>query len=346
MDLIDKHFRLQEEVKTIERENESRKLLIRLAVLRVLSLRAPEKSKGTKLETPPSLAGSVPADATKKLHDYELRISVLKLQLSTKEKVHEAQVDELKDLIALLQKQIDENATSVPARRNVSNPVSLWSKTSLISPPTSSGRSISLGSRLLSPSKSVFNTALPVFKRLKVFNVKGNSFNDLGIESIASSASLKLSQTNSAKTNGAYFSSPNSSVENSPVKKTSPTPVGEGADFDGPANVELEMPGPDANSTNLSLSEPDETFLSANGTLTDDAGQKKKKKIQLLSTSASKVLLEPQGKGLDVEDEDLNSLNYYNDDNFQEDNSSPIRPTKRKLEGGEQPPKKRHVFKI
>lgn len=180
--------------------------------------------------------------------------------------------------------------------------------------------------------------------RLKIFEGKGNSFADPGFESIASKASLKLSQTEEKKKQGAYFSSPSSSVETTPVKKNSRTPATETEDAPG-AN-QLPLPEPDANLTNLSVSEAEENFQSANTTLTEEAGLKKKKKIQLLSANASKVSLEPQGKGLNVEDEDLNSLNYYHDDNFQEDHSSPIRPTKRKLDDGEEPPKKRHVFKI
>lgn len=348
MDLLTEHERLQEQVGLIEAQDESRKNLIKLAVLRMLSLNDSPRPISTNEPPPTPPAPAVPEGLSQKLHDYELRISVLKLQLSTKEKVHDAQVDELKELVALLQKQLDEASHAQPKQRHVSNPVRAWSRSaSILSPPSSSGRSISLSSKLLSPGQSMFSMASPVFARQKMAGGKGNSFSDLAFESIASKASLKLSQTDEKKKSNAYFTSPNSSAESTPVKRPgSATELIPDQSEDKTVSAPPEVV---ANLTNISVSDADETFQSANLTLSESSANetKKKKKIQLLSSHATKIMLELlQGKGLDVEDEDLNSLNYYHDDNFQDDHSSPVRATKRKLEDAEEPQRKRHVFKI
>lgn len=327
MDLADASH-LQQQIQEIERQNETRKLLIKLAVVRMLGL-----IEKPTVQSPQSL----PDNVSEKLHDYELRVSVLKLQLSTKEKVHEAQVDELKDLVALLQKQLDETTKNDVRSRLVSNPTRSLSRTTFFSPPSSAGRSVSLSGKILSPGRSVLSGSSPVFTKLRIFEGKDRSFGDF--EMIASQASLKLSQ-NSKKIPERYFSSPTSSVESTPKRGTE-EPQSTGSNEN--ANDE-----PDANLTHLSASEADETFQSANTTLTEDAAlqKKKKKRMHLLSSHATRVTVDLQGKGLNVEDEDLNSLNYYHDDNFQEEHSSPLRPPKRALDDAEEPPRKRHVFKI
>lgn len=363
---IDEHFRLQEQVRIIDRENESRKLLVRLAVLRLLSLNGantstqkPHKDKNQKQTAPPSQEAA--DNMSEKLRDYELRISVLKLQLSTKEKVHEAQIDELKDLAALLQKQLDE-ANSINLERKTITSGKRWTKPMFMSPPSSSGRSVSLGSKFLSPNLSVFSAASPVFTKLKVIKGKGNSFSDFGSEPIAAKASLKLSQTEK-KTPDVYFSSPTSSVESTPIKKAQsrsrqstviPMEPGASAESAAPENNnddDARLVIPDANANLTSISESEEIYQTANATILEDGANSgikktKKKKIQLLSANASKLVLE-QGRDPNMDEEDLNSLNYYHDDNFHDEHSSSIRPTKRKVEeSSEEPPKKRHVFKI
>lgn len=361
---IDEHFRLQEQIHIIDRENESRKLLVRLAVLRLLSLpgtQTPTQKPHKVTEQTQTASQGIPDNVSEKLRDYELRISVLKLQLSTKEKVHEAQIDEMKDLAAMLQKQLDE-ANSVNLERKTMNLGKKWIKPMFISPPTSSGRSVSLGSMLQSPKSSVFSTASPVFTKLKVLKGKGNSFADFGSESIASKASLKLSLSEKKKPQ-VYFSSPTSSAESTPIKSAeheaelslappetsgmvAEVPVLETNEDD---NARLPITEVNANLTSISESE---LYQTANATVQEgsaatDTKKIRMKKIQLLSANSSKIVLGLQGRGLDMEEEDLNSLNYYADDNFHDEHSSPIRPTKRKMdESSEDPPRKRHVFKI
>lgn len=361
--LLDEHYRLKQQLSELEAENTSRNLLIHLCTLKVLALHqkdAPQTQAAPKTD-------AKDLETEKKLLDYELRVSVLKLQLSTKEKLHEAQIDELKDLVAELRKKLDEATAAAPKTRAVSGSSLAMSRSSILSPPNSSGRlgerSVSAGSTFLSPNQSMFAGASPIFKKKRSGNAAPRI--DFGVSSLVSQASLKLSQTE--KKTG--FSPANSSVESTPSKpETDDAERGTGEevaeDGQGTANREKhEQKGEsriqnsetaDTEETNrqseklpessMATDTEDETFHSANNTLSE---RKKKKKIQLLAAEASTTIF-PQATDLGVEDEDMNSLNYYNDENFKEDTSSPLRPAKRKRESpeSEAPQKKRHVFKI
>lgn len=361
--LLDEHYRLKQQLSELEAENTSRNLLIHLCTLKVLALHqkdAPQTQAAPNTDTKD-------LETEKKLLDYELRVSVLKLQLSTKEKLHEAQIDELKDLVAELRKKLDEATAAAPKTRAVSGSSLAMSRSSILSPPNSSGRlgerSVSAGSTFLSPNQSMFSGASPIFKKKRSGNAAPRI--DFGVSSLVSQASLKLSQTEKK----AGFSPANSSVESTPSKpETDDAERGTGEevaeDGQGTANREKhEQKGEsriqnsetaDTEETNrqseklpessMATDTEDETFHSANNTLSE---RKKKKKIQLLAAEASTTIF-PQATDLGVEDEDMNSLNYYNDENFKEDTSSPLRPAKRKRESpeSEAPQKKRHVFKI
>lgn len=328
--LIDEHYRLRQTLRDIENEDADRRRLIQLCVFKMLTLKStiePESKTNTATKTAPAVAAKAAAALPEKLHDYELRISVLKQQLSTKEKVHEAQVDELKERVAYLQTQLDEKE---PARAG---------RPKILSPPLSAGNSRSLLAQSGFGKPTIAHSIFSPLARPNLLKGKGNSFSSskspFGLN-FASQASLKLSQSESTKTN-AYFSSPNTSTSFEQTPSRNPAKLTKLDDHENPAaNLTL------ANMT----SEGDETFQTANGSITLVSGKKKKKKIQLLSSEASKVILDLQGKGLHVEDEDLNSLNYYEDENFKDETKhSPVR-AKRPLEGGEEPAKKRHVFKI
>ena len=360
--LLDEHYRLKQQLSELEAENASRNLLIHLCTLKVLALHqkdAPQTQAAPKTD-------AKDLETEKKLLDYELRVSVLKLQLSTKEKLHEAQIDELKDLVAELRKKLDEATAAAPKTRAVSGSSLAMSRSSILSPPNSSGRlgerSVSAGSTFLSPNQSMFSGASPIFKKKRSGNAAPRI--DFGVSSLVSQASLKLSQTEKK----AGFSPANSSVDSTPSKpETDDAERGTGEeaeDGQGTANQDKhEQKGEssiensetaDTEETNrqseklpessMATDTEDETFHSANNTLSE---RKKKKKIQLLAAEASTTIF-PQATDLGVEDEDMNSLNYYNDENFKEDTSSPLRPAKRKRESpeSEAPQKKRHVFKI
>ncbi|KAK6459009.1 uncharacterized protein RJT20DRAFT_124139 [Scheffersomyces xylosifermentans] len=106
----------------------------------------------------------------------------------------------------------------------------------------------------------------------------------------------------------------------------------------------------------------DETFASANSTLLNSANnsaaeiqvKKKTKKLQLWKSGASKVPLtapERKSQSLGLEDENLNSLNYYEDGNFANDESPPKPSKKRIIEESSPEPsinkrRKHNVFKI
>lgn len=416
-DLIDEHFRLRRQLDLIEAESNTRNMLINLCTLKVLSLR-----KG--VQTPPTPEKDA-NDVEKKLLDYELRVSVLKLQLSTKEKVHEAQIDELKDVVADLRKQLNENVPRPKDRLGGTGSVHS-SRTNILSPPSSSGRqmggrSISAGSTFLSPSRSVFTDQVPLGRKKRVLKLKDTTPIDFGISSILSQASLKLSDTkrgdrilvgnptlreaagedmarddeakedeakeNEAKENDTEseksdtnYTKENTQLENAMRAKTEPDKAEDKAvsknhpqtqkdahkaletDVVSPESTQPDNPQPldehsmpehiqpelSAEQTLLGTEvtdTEDETFHSANNSLLGEA-KKKRKKIHLVASEASTVIV-PQAKELGVDDENLNSLNYYNDENFKEDNSSPIRPGKRRHSPDTEPAaKKRHVFKI
>ncbi|CUM53707.1 uncharacterized protein AC631_00753 [Debaryomyces fabryi] len=136
---------------------------------------------------------------------------------------------------------------------------------------------------------------------------------------------------------------------------------------------EAENDAPDANSTTIEsissrttgrgthMSE-DETFASANSSLakSSEKKDKKKKKLRLWKSEVSKVSISSpndktsknRNKGLHLEDEGLNTLNYYQDENFLNDNNdTPKMSRKRKNDESETTPltfkkKKKNVFKI
>lgn len=204
----------------LEAQLETHRHLVTLAVVRVAALRT-ERPK----------------------QDYEVRIAMLKQQLSNKEKAHDAEVDELKEKLALLQRQLSVKAP--PKRR-------------LVSPPSSAG----LVATLFAPLTPFAPLVGPVFRSKRPDKDKPR------IEP--------------------------------PVRA-----MAEGT----PSDEELE-----------------------NG--------KRRRKVQL-STATKRVKL-GQSKGLHVEDEELNTLSYYQDTNVLMDSSSPMRPQAEPME----PVKKRHVFKI
>lgn len=137
---------------------------------------------------------------------------------------------------------------------------------------------------------------------------------------------------------------------------------------------EAENDIPDANSTtiesttsrtpniNAQVSE-DDTFASANTSLAklSDKKDRKKKKLKLWKSEVSKISISSpndkkynaHSKGLHLEDEGLNTLNYYQDENFfNENNDTPKVSRKRRMnEETESTPlvfkkKKKNIFRI
>lgn len=186
--LLHEHYRLRDELQAIETENEKRALLLNLSVLWQHSM----GSTATQTDAP------IEHKDSSKLRDYEIKLSMLQLQLSTKEKVHEARVDELKDEISRLKSHLSQSGTS--SKKDFPSVFSL----KIVSPPSLSGRSVSLNSNFFSPDRSIFNSTSPLFP-----SSKGSD----SLASILALASLKLSQSDGGKA----FSPP-SSADLTPVR--------------------------------------------------------------------------------------------------------------------------------
>ncbi|ODV79990.1 uncharacterized protein CANTADRAFT_33233, partial [Suhomyces tanzawaensis NRRL Y-17324] len=111
--------------------------------------------------------------------------------------------------------------------------------------------------------------------------------------------------------------------------------------------------------TLFSVTEED-TFTSANSTMLgmksdDETTKRRKKKLQLWKSNATKIDLaaDKKSKSFGLEDENLNSLNYYQDENFAlNDGDSPLKSTKKRAAEDDPLPrenvkkKKRNIFKI
>lgn len=340
----EKRTDLMLQIKDIYHKNEHRKHLIQLCIMRAQCLNQDKSAKFgngvsektvSKTTIPTPQNSSIPREEMdtlqKKVHGFELQVASLKMKLSTKEQAHAAKIDELKETIERLKSEGPQlNISKNPGRKNIG--VSRVSKTK--------PRLSSTGSPVSRPTKamSLFFANSP-FSDLK--SGRGNSFSGVEITSVASQASLKLSHAVPRSTDD-VFSPNNSSAESTP-KKTS---VGKGPI---PKEQDHEPSAAETLSTSMSMtvSDPDETFQSANATFDTEKSEKKtkRKKIRLVSSEASKLILALSDKGLDGDGEDLNSVKYYQDDNFESSSRSPGPAPKRPI-AAEPVAKKKHVFKI
>lgn len=339
--LTEEHHRLQTKLKELDYQEQTRKSLIRLCVYRLIAL------KNGLSETPAAELANANA-LTEKVHDYERRVSVLKQQLSTKEKVHEALVDELKSTIADLNRQLEQSSQNFVLPK-------AQKKNSFLSPPSSAKHRKSMphftDHSFFSPgdNKSVFSKLVfsPVLSRPSLAGTKAPP---LG----SKAKSLKESLATQAKEDNTKADKsqlePAATIPNSLNSPSANTSAAEKQP--APDNDEIE-----ANLTTVNHStsvDDDDSFRSASADLLSRPiaipRKSKKSKVRLVSSEATRLPLSHHKKGLLVEDEEMNSLDFYNDENFAEDNhSSPIRPAKRPREESDEPeetPRKKHVFKI
>lgn len=370
--LLDERAALMLKLHTMDSKSDHRRSLICLCVLAASSLAAtcpapgPTQLPGQSAQVQdypvqaPQQAQNLPKDVERmqaKLHDYEIRISVLKQQMSTKEQAHEAKVDELTSIVERLHEQMRAaKASSAPTSRGLNARSSAVDRTGRARPYSSAGSFTSLAAgqksgSLFSPTRlSFFGSSTPFSSG------KADPFDGLSGNQKTPQASLKLSH-NGHKAALGQFSPNNSSTENTPVKKriesqsTSIAELGQARSDDNPPKSAQAKPSDPVENTTSTISDLEETYQSANATFNVDALGKKKKnrKIRLFSSEASKLLVNLQSSGFAAaENEDINSIKYYEDDNFKEDNTSPTRPLKRPHEelNTEQPAKRRHVFKI
>ncbi|OBA19430.1 hypothetical protein METBIDRAFT_45976 [Metschnikowia bicuspidata var. bicuspidata NRRL YB-4993] len=327
--LADERLQLALQLKEIEHRDENRKHLIRLCVMKALCLTQ-------EATVPASSQDPVNFDALqKKVHAFELQVASLKMQLSTKEQAHAAKVDDLREEIARLKKNSDFCAGSNVARASTR---------------ASRGRVklAAVGSPVsrLTISMSLFFAKSP-FSDLK--SGRGNSFSGDGIASVASQASFKLSRSG-PKPIEEVFSPNNSSAESTPKKSKTNSDILQESSRIEPQGLsgigtEKRASSETLTTSNTTVSDPEETFLSANMTFESEKEKKtKRKKIRLVSSEASKLILAQHDGGHD-EEKDLNSLKYYQDENFESGSGSPARPQKRPAAAGPVT-KKKHVFKI
>lgn len=345
--LTEEHYRLKSKLRDLDHQEELRKSLIRLCAYKLVSLSKKGKGGETLKPVEPVNVNAL----TEKVHDYERRVSVLKQQLSTKEKVHEAMVDELRNTIADLNRQLESQRQAAPSITGVPKRSSLF-----LSPPTSARHFKSMPQvpqftdhSFFSPNdtKLVFSKLVfsPVLSRPSLAASRApplGSKAKMLRESLASLAHEDVTKLPLEPPPANVFSSPASSAEATPVKQGP-----NGVDV---SNIEANLTAINDNST----VDEDESFRSASADLLSRQiaipGKSRKSKIRLLSSEATRVPLNHIKKSLLVEDEEINSLDFYNDANFAEDNhSSPLRPAKRPREESEEPeetPRKKHVFKI
>ncbi|KAM9909345.1 hypothetical protein OXX69_005515 [Metschnikowia pulcherrima] len=348
------------QLRDIEHQDERRKHLISLCVMKSVWLSQNsmktsmnEQEKHTKSsssgdtrpisasETPASLATSNSDALQKKLQSFELQVASLKMQLSTKEQAHAAKVDELQEELTRFRQERANPVSTPKIGLNGAKKVKLTrngAKLTAVGSPISRNRPVSsfFANSPFSDSKSG----------------KGNSFSGVGITSLAAKASFKLSHT-APKPADDVFSPNNSSAESTPKKSKPNHSVLEESsriepqqkNTDKPTETDIHGPNVETSSTNLTVSDPEETFQSANATFDTEKGKKtKKRRIRLVSSEASKLLLASQDRALD-EGEDLNSVKYYQDDNFGSDAQSPV-PALKRPKTAEPVAKKKHVFKI
>lgn len=313
------HSDLAAKLHSVEVKDVERKALIHTCLLKAYDLslnsKNPKRSATTEEPSFPYKNGSDTGheQALKKLNEYQRRVFVLKLELSTKEQAHEAKIDSLNALIDRLQERVDEAEAAKslfshkPIARPHTNPAAVKHDATV--------RSFSSTQRGPVINNSPFAGDLS----------RGSFLAGSDLAKIASKATLKLSRANKAPQLGDVLFSPNnSSAESTPVKAIK--------------KFDINL----SSSSLLGSSEVEDSFQTANGTFGDSAEKKKKRRIRLLSSQASKVPLSESAR----EGDDVNSLDYYLDANFEHE-SSPVRSNKRVLEEPQEPPaKKRHVFKI
>lgn len=334
--LLKKHYDLQQQIASLEAEENDRRRLIELCVVKFLL----QSGKGQPIGTP---EGNEPTRQTKiqdtneKLHELERRISVLKQQIATKDTVHEAKEEQLKETISELRKELDE-LKKVKLKLG---------KSTLLSPPTSSRDTHAIpdvsDTSLFSPNekKSVFSKSLfsPVLSRPNV--LKSKQPPSLSNKTQALKDNLSKEQRKTGEERSSVFSTPNSSF-NTASRKRLHSPDANEAD-----NIEANLTS--LGNISLTTSDGEDTFQSASNSIHGRVSlpAKKKKRVQLMSSEALKVSLDMHGKLLHLDEEDMNPLDHYHDDNFQDDtHSSPLKETRKTTQLPESQPKTKHVFKI
>lgn len=431
MPALYKHYLAQQEIQKLESEDQHRKSLIKLAVLKILYL---SKTKGTKSATDDLENPSISRinELTKKNHEYEVAINKLKQLYTTKEKLQESKLESLREELGKLKQQLKEQPNTniqVPALStfqpkldpSLGRPASSFSTSPYVNKIMFNQASDRLSKNYSSPTinsinKSIFASDLksgilsPIQHKKKVlvptkakreytnYNSMKKQFEQnsqlsqaeqntepdtpsrrmtRSASKTASSALLTPTRTSPSASNLSGTHQPPASTSATPTKAINNGKLFEDKlrSLDDVINKSLtsdaENDNPDANSTTLEsavsrdnsrsgIAEND-SFASANSSLAKQSGKKdrKKKKLKLWKSEVSKISASPSdkkekahSKGFHLEDEGLNTLNYYQDENFLNENETPKATRKRRIdEETESTPltfkkKKKNVFRV
>lgn len=393
-----------EELRRIEHENERRKNLIRLAVLRVVTLTGKSKrAKKSNAAPSPELAVEGDLEGLKKLselnQEYVVVISKLKQLYATKEQLQESKIEALKEEVDKLKLELKWKASTSKYELNKHVPFSQGSgafKSSYLNSNPLSNEYLSPPSKALFSSNDHIDSILSPLKITKSKNrlaskkpTKGDIFNNNTNELYTmlnhnhetprkSPSRLSFVQNfdNSHDSTRLSFVKNIDSSKDSIQTPTKPNKLPRGSNPSKLPRGDLSKlpkdysPVPFLHSTanNLEVSDgsddDDDTFVSAHMSVSSDTSdngpKRKKRKLQILTSQASKiqianVLPRDISGGLHLEDEDVNTLNYYHDDNFQDDSfNEPLKhkvpvqkSVKTPAEAVQNPVKtKKNVFKI
>lgn len=371
---LQEHYEKRRELDALEEYDTTRKHLIRLAVMRVVALAG----------TNPQTNAPVLDELINKCHNYELTINKLKQDWNTKEKLSESRIEKLKDDLAKARQQardkggfnqpsymapLNRTRSDIPSRTNLS-----FNTSPYLSRP---------GSRATDRNKDIFSPIAPRQPESRGKYITSGTLRKNLQNTPRSSLSAKL-QLDRAMTNKmSPTKSPSrlSFIENfdksDPSKSPSPeftpskvpqrilapsetlgTPSGKGDNILPDSLSKEEPEAPDANSTAIDLEPITETsdsdvFASANSSVANasiiskGSQERAKGKAKVLNLAGSlKGNERVVSRGLNIEQDGVNSLDYYKDTNFTEGNEESPNFKRHQPEQRSFERKKKKVFKI
>lgn len=383
---VHRHYRTRNELKQIEHENNARKNLIKLTILQVIanhhfkSIQPAGRGRRTKKQAAKQV--KVP-DVTnlldEQLNEYEVTINKLKLEHSTSSKLQEAKINSLKEENMKLKSQVKElrqSANKLSLLSFGNGPLTLKSHTSLkVSPSLRASKNFNMHKGSTVPPfnpMSVFDTIMtPVRKSKLTLNRPTRSKTEF-------TPPHRQPDTTSTSISTGVRSS--SVVPSSPTTSniTTSTPTKYMASFDKSENEGSSSPDftpkrlahKEITATDEDHHSASSSFVSANSTMRNHSTdvetnsksenprrlkkiKRPSKKLQLSKsrrTFENKLIKNGSEKishGLD--DDDLNHLNFYADENFKDLGLSP--PKKHSMTDNneaEQPKQKKqkNVFSI
>ncbi|KAK6460065.1 hypothetical protein DFJ63DRAFT_259356 [Scheffersomyces coipomensis] len=369
--LIAEHYEGREELERILVEDQERKSLIKLAVLQIV-LKA-DKHKNVDTD---SLKG--------KVDDYELTMNKLKQDHSTKLIGMEARLSLLVLENLSLKKKLEKQAKDTAKRDVISNTDRSIGRSENYLLPTfnSINRSTISDGKILTPiskkrppkRKYITSNVMHLMKspltrihtREKVTpSILQNSDSSNGSRIVLSTASNP--QSNDSAPSAKAF------VKDFDISSPSPSPSDPDSPNATPSKASINKSQvSETSKTDITQSQDsqdsqirlvaDDTFTSANSSGAsnqstfsgDESKKKKRKKLQLWKSERTKqsIPIEKRSHSLGLEDENVNSLNFYDDENFLNDDS-PVKFGNKKRPAEQLPEEemghkkqKKNIFKI